>query len=63
MPSLSFFGKGAVGFEQQFNGVAEVIPRFFQGIALCNGARQFFDVSDVAAPFLLRNLFVNGSKP
>jgi len=63
MPGLRFSGKRAVGLKQQFNGIAEIVPRFFQGLTLSDGARKFFDAGDVAAPFFFGHLFVNGSKP
>jgi hypothetical protein len=60
MPGLIFFGKSAVGFEQQFNGVAEILPSLFECFALGNGAGNFLDVGNVTAPLLFRNLFVYG---
>ena len=59
MSRLIFSGEGSVGLEQQFNGVAKILPSFFERLPLGNGPGEFFDIRNVSAALLFRNLFVN----
>src|SRR5437588_10092526 len=49
-------------FQQQLDGILQVLARLFESLALSVGTRQFFYVGAVPAALRLRHLFENCCK-
>lgn len=51
----SFLSESAIRFEDQFNGLSQVLPSLFESGALSVRTRQFFDEPDLALGHLLEH--------